>query len=177
MNLKGHLLVPTAKNPDKGLWFIFHHESDGVLAVDLTKPHPDLPYRFFEQLAEHEPEEKTILLGGPMQSDSAMIVLHNDAKAAPDPHVINKDFSFFSRKFVLLSGQQPSFTNSEDIPAKITLSPVADFIITMGFRLWNIGELEAELAAWQWNFLPASKEIVFGTKSKERLKRALLAIN
>ena len=48
--LKGCLLVPTAKNADTGLWFIFHHESEGVLAFDVTTEHPDIPLRHFHTL-------------------------------------------------------------------------------------------------------------------------------
>lgn len=177
MNLKGQFLVPASKNPDKGLWFIFHHESDGILAIDLTKSHPDLPYRYFEHLTEYEPGEKTVLLGGPLQNDSAMIVLHNDANAEPDPHVISKSFSFFSRKFILADGQKPQFTNSAEVPSKIALSETADFVITMGFRLWNMDELEREMADWQWNLIPAAPDIVFHTKREDRLARARRAIN
>lgn len=177
MNLKGHLLVPSARNPDKGLWFIFHHESDGILAVDIGTEHPDLPYRYFEQLADHEPREKIILLGGPMQNEHAMIVLHNDPKAAPDPHVIDRKFSFFSRKFVLESGKEPEFTNAVEVPSKIELAPTAEFLITVGFRLWNMDDLEAELANWQWNLIPATPDIVFHTKRQDRLNRARRAIN
>lgn len=175
--LKGHLLVPTAKNPDDGLWFIFHHEADGVLAFDLTREHPHVAFRHFEDISEGEPREKLILLGGPMQSDSALILLHNDRKAGQDSHAINDHFSFFSRKFVLVSGQQPTITNAADEPSKISISPIADYITILGFRLWNIDDLEKELAAWQWNFLPASPEIVFRTKRKDRLNRARLSIN
>ena len=177
MNLKGHFLVPSIKNPDTGLWFIFHHESDGILAVDLTKEHPDLPYRYFEHLTEQEPREKSVLLGGPMQGDSAMIVLHNDVNAAPDPHVINKSISFFSRKFILAEGEKPQFTNSAEVPSKIILSPSADFVITMGFRLWNMDELEAELAQWLWNIIPAAPDVIFHAKREDRLGRARRAIN
>lgn len=177
MNLKGHFLVPAAKNPDKSLWFIFHHESDGILAVDLAHKHPDLPYRYFEHFADHEPREKIVLLGGPLQEDTAMIVLHNDPKAAPDPHAIDKNFSFFSRKFVLVSGQEPQFTNAQEVPSKIMLAPTADFLITMGFRLWNINDLERELADWHWTILPADPAIVFRTAHENRLEKARRAIN
>ena len=52
--LTGHLLVPTSQNTDTGLWFIFHHESDGILAFDLTQKHPEIPYRLWDMDALEE---------------------------------------------------------------------------------------------------------------------------
>lgn len=177
MDLKGHFLVPTAQNAHTGLWFIFHHEPGGILAVDIATPHPELPYRYFEQLAEHDPSDKTILLGGPEQSKTAMLILHNDPRAAPDPHRINDHFLFFSRKFMLAPGQPPLFTNADEEPSKISLSPKSDFIITVGFRLWDMDRLEEELKNWQWHLLPAAPQIVFDTKPEQRLSKAQRAIN
>jgi putative AlgH/UPF0301 family transcriptional regulator len=177
MNLKGHLLVPTPRNADTGLWFIFHHEPDGVLAVDVTTPHPDLPFQYFEQLADHDPTDKTALLGGPEQSGTAMLVLHNDPHSTPDPHKISDDFWFFSRRFVLVPGKPPVFTNSREEPSKFMLGAGSDYIVTMGFRLWNMEALEEELKNWQWHFLPASPDILFGTKPQDRLSKARRSIN
>ena len=176
MNLKGHFLVPTPKNPDKGLWFIFHHESDGILAFDLTCEHPDIPYRHFAEFSETEPREKAVLLGGPDQNDSALLILHNDPKAA-DSHTVNGDFSFISRRFVLMAGHPPALTTADNAPSRIDLAPTADFIVSLGFRLWNMEDMERELAEWQWNFLPAAPEIVFHTRREDRLDRVLRSIN
>lgn len=174
--LVGCLLVPTPKNPDTGLWFIFHHESEGVLAFDLTTEHPDIPYRHFEAICNGESLDKTVLLGGPMQADSAMLVLHND-QSAPDSHRVSDDFLFISRRFVLVAGQPPRITTADDVPSRIDLSQNADFIISIGFRLWNMDDLEEQLKNWEWHFLPASSEIVFRTPRGERLQKALRSIN
>lgn len=179
--LTGCLLVPTAKNPDKGLWFIFHHESDGILAFDLTKEHPEVPYRHFEKVIDGEDRkslnDKIVLLGGPMQNDSAMLVLHNNPRAGKDSHIVNDDFSFLSYRYVLVPGSPPTVTKSDDTPSRIDMNGTADFIISMGFRLWDMDMLEQELKDWQWTFLPATQDIVFHTSRQERLQKAILSIN
>lgn len=179
--LRGCLLVPTSKNPDKGLWFIFHHESDGILAFDLTKEHPDIPYRHFSKIIDGEDrkpvKEKIVLLGGPMQSDSAMMVLHNNPRLGQDSHIVNDDFSFMSYRYVLVPGAPPQITKADDTPSRLDLGQDVDFIISMGFRLWDMDTLERELKNWQWTFLPATRDIVFHTPRQERLQKALLSIN
>lgn len=177
--LTGCFLVPNPKGNDKGLWFIFHHESDGVLAIDLTTEHPDIPYRHFEAVCEGQSSEHIVLMGGALQADSALIILHNDTNrnADSDSHKISDDFFFLSRRFVLLPGKPPAITNADNQPSRIDIAPSANFVVSIGFRLWNMDDLENELKEWRWNILPASPEIVFYTKREDRLKRAQLSIN
>lgn len=180
-SLKGCFLVPTSKNPNKGLWFIFHHETDGVLAVDLTSEHPDVPYRHFNSVLNIEDKkpdsDKIVLRGGPMQDDSAMLVIHNTPAADPASHIISPDFAFLSYRYTLIPGQPPAVTTADHAPTRIHLGDGADFVIVVGFRLWEMEVLEAELADWQWMFLPASPDIVYRTPAQDRLQRALLQIN
>lgn len=177
--LKGCLLVPTAKNADTGLWFIFHHESEGVLAFDLTTEHPDIPLRHFHTLLKNVPQRpgQTVLLGGPMQPDSAMLILHDNLKAGPDAHMAGKDFVFHSFRYVLVSGKPPALTRADDSAAHIDLRPEDSYQIIVGFRLWDMDILEQELKDWQWTILPATPEIVFRTARAERLEKARRMIN
>lgn len=178
--LKGHFLVPTPRNTDTGLWFIFHHESDGLLAVDLTRPHPDIPFRHFLPLIDNPDSrtvEETVLYGGDNQAKDAMIVLHNGPLKGDESHVINNDFAFLSHRFVLVQGRPPVIERSDNAPGRLSFAPKADFVITMGFRLWSMDDLERQLQDWQWNFLPATPEIVFQTQAARRLTKARALIN
>ncbi len=179
--LKGLLLVPTTKNPDKGLWFIFHHESEGILAFDITKEHPDISYKLFESVLNSEDQktekEKIVHLGGPLQSDSALLILHNNPKADKNSHIINDDFSFLSYRYVVVPGKPPAITTADNEPTRIDLGEKADFIVSVGFRLWEMDDLEAELKDWQWTLLPASQDLVFKTPYEDRLQRALYSLN
>lgn len=179
--LKGCLLVPTTRNEDRGLWFIFHHESDGILAFDITAEHPEVPYRFFKSLlgaaGPSTPADQIIYLGGPLQNDSAMIVLHSIPTAAPDAHVVSDKFTFHSFRLTILPGKPPTVTRADDAPARLDLGTSPDVLIVLGFRIWDMDVLEQELKDWQWTFLPASPDIVFSTPRSERLTRARLSIN
>lgn len=179
--LTGHLLVPSSKNSDTGVWFIFHHESEGILAFDLTQKHPEIPYRYFESAMTGDDgktlEDKIVLLGGPKQSDTAMLVLHNNPVAGQDRHIINDDFAFKSYRFVLAPGKPPAITTTDNTPARIDLKPSTDFLIVLGFRLWEMDTLEQELKNWQWTLIPATPELVFHTPRQDRLQKARRSIN
>jgi putative AlgH/UPF0301 family transcriptional regulator len=179
-SLKGYLLVPTAQNADTGLWFIFHHESEGLLAFDLTREHPDIPLRHFKPLLQNAMDtalEKFVLYGGDNQSDSAMLILHTNPAAAPDAHVISDHFAFHSFRFILMPGHPPSLTRADDTPAHLDLAAHDPFLVIMGFRLWDMDVLEQELKDWQWMLLPASPDLVFHTPRAKRLAKARLSIN
>lgn len=180
-SLVGCMLVPTTKNPDTGLWFIFHHEEDGILAFDLTREHPDVPYRHFESVLDSEDRkpdrDKIVLRGGPLQDDSAMIVLHNSLDAGDDNHRISDELLFQSYKYIVIPGQPPSLAKSDETPTRITLGASADFIVSIGFRLWEMDTLEEELKNWQWTILPATPDLIFRTSHADRLQKARLSIN
>lgn len=178
--LKGCFLVPTAKNPDRSLWFIFHHEEDGILAFDVTKEHPDISYKHFETVLDSEdkkaPSDKIVLLGGPRQPDTGMIVLHNQSDA-PNSHIMGNNMFLMSYRFVLVPGKPPIITRSDDAPTRLQLADSADFIVAIGFRLWEMDALESELKDWQWTLLPATEAVLFHTSRENRLQKALLSIN
>lgn len=179
--LKGCFLVPTTKNPDTGLWFIFHHESDGILAFDVTSEHSDITYKNFESVLDGEDrknrEDKIVLHGGPLQSDKALIILHNKPAGSIESHIINDDFSFLSYRYVVVPGQPPSIAKADDTPTRIDMQTGADFIVVIGFRLWEMDILEQELKDWQWTLLPATQDLVFHTSAGERLQKARRSIN
>jgi len=179
--LKGCFLVPTTKNPDTGLWFIFHHESDGILAFDLTREHPDIPYKHFESALHNEDrkaeKDKIVLYGGPLQYDTALVILHNGQALKDHPHIINDDFSFLSYRYVVVPGTPPILTNADNAPTEVDLGTSTDFIIIAGFRLWEMDDLESELKNWQWTLLPATPDLVFHTSAHERLEKARRSIN
>lgn len=177
--LTGLFLVPTAKNPDTGLWLIFHHESEGILAFDVTKAHPDIPLRHFEAAMDNAGARaagSTVLLGGPEQADSAVLILHNNPQHGGG-HRLGEEFAFLSYRFVLLPGLPPQLQHADETPTRVALGHDTEYLVVMGFRLWDMDVLEAELKDWQWSLLPASAGILFRTKHEDRLAAAQRTIN
>ena len=166
------------------LWFIFHSGEDGVLAVDLTREHPDIAYRNFQSVLEGQDikpdSEKIVLLGGPVQSDDALIILHETQNAVAESHIINEDFAFLSYRYVLdvlVPGKPPSIAGMDNKPSRIALKGKVNFLVAMGFRAWNAEELADEIDLALWKLIPATTDIVFHTSHKDRYARALNIIN
>lgn len=174
-------LVFSRDEADTSLWFIFHHDTDGALAADLTQPHPHVSYKIFAATLDFEDskleEEKIVLLGGPEQSDDAMIVLHLSTAGTEDSTLVNEDFAFTSYRLVLLPGKPPMLAGPGGAPSRMPVKQQSDFLVILGFRSWETGMLEAEIARGLWNCLPATPELVFGTPQIERLKKARAALN
>jgi putative AlgH/UPF0301 family transcriptional regulator len=166
---------------DSSLWFIFHHDTDGALAADLTQPHPHIPYKIFGAVLDFEDnkpeEEKTVLLGGPEQSDDAMIVLHLSTAGTEDSTLVNEDFAFTSYRLVLLPGKPPMLAGSGGASKLHLKKQQTDFLVILGFRAWETGVLESEIARGLWSCLPATPELIFHTPRIERLKKLRAAIN
>jgi putative AlgH/UPF0301 family transcriptional regulator len=178
--LLAHFLVPTTKNPEQTLWFIFHHESDGILAFDLTTPHDSIRTNIFAPLIDgtvNLPSEEFVLNGGPNQNDTALIFLDDDP--APREGAINLAgaFSLTSFRLNLVPGKPPALFKSDDAPGHLSPGRARNVLIALGFRVWDMDTLEQELKDWLWTFLPASPNIVFHTPRSEQLTRTRLSIN
>jgi putative AlgH/UPF0301 family transcriptional regulator len=174
----GFLLGSREIAVEPGLWFVFHSEADGILAVDLTNQHTELAYAPFKAaLHGVEPEEPLVLKGGPLQSEDALLILHNNASSDKDSHRLTDDFAFKSYRYRLIEGKPPSITTKDNAPTKIHFNGHADFLIVVGFRMWDAPTLLQELATGLWTVLPATSELVFHTPRESRRARALNLIH
>ncbi len=177
----GSLLACRDPSKDSGLWFVFHAEDDGILAVDLTVPHDGLSYKTFASVLDgvetKPPAEQIVLRGGPLQADEALVILHTTIADSPDSHVLGEDFSFRSYRYVVLPGKPPSITTKDNAPTRLSFSQTADFLVIAGFRLWDTKHLHAELQDNIWTIVPATPDIIFHASHQTRLSRALNLIN
>ncbi len=163
------------------LWFVFHSGEDGVLAIDLTREHPDIAYRNFQSVLDGEDvkpdSEKIVLLGGPLQPDDALIILHETQNATEESRIINEDFAFLSYRYVLLPGRPPVLAGADNRPSRIELKGKTKFIVAMGFRAWTAEELTDEMELGFWMSVPATADIIFDTTRTQRYARACSILN
>lgn len=177
----GWLLISAPDASEKGLYFIFHAEEGGILGANLTEPHADIPYHHFAAALQGEDRknepDKIVLLGGPEQSDDALLILHDAKVSDAQSFPINDDFAFKSYRFVLVPGKPPDIVTDENRPGRISFARPADFLVIVGFRLWEMAQLQKEMAQGLWTLAPASPLLVFGTPREARLAHARLAVN
>lgn len=160
-----------------GLYFIFHHGPEGAAAIDLTVPHPDISYKGFQAVLDFEDAkaetDKIVLLGGEERLEDALIILHETYDGQNESHRIDADFSFLSYNYVLLPGRPPSIQTAAHREARITLKRDCDFLIVMGYRMWEGDALDAQIAQGLWVALPATKNDIFHIPAAQRRAKFL----
>lgn len=178
----GCLIVPAEDTDPAGLWFVFHADGDHVLALDLTRPHPDIPWRGFEA-ALNTPDltaesEKTVLRGGPVQPDDALTILHETIVDDSQSLRLTDDFSIRTYRYVLLPGRPPVLEgNGPGTPDRIDFARPVRFLAVMGVSAWETDELSEAIGAGRFKSVPATKTIVFDTSHSERLRKARYSLN
>lgn len=172
----GCLIASTDKASEKGLWFVFHAEGNDVLGLNLIEPHAKISYEGFADVLKSpdrkEEKDKIVLKGGSHQSDDALSILHETIEGGADSVRINEGFSIRTYRYVLIPGKPPAVIGRISQTDKIAFSAPADFLIIMGYKIWEMEKLLKGIDGGQYRVVPATKEIVFGTTAKDRLTKA-----
>lgn len=177
----GHVLVSHNEQADPGAWFVIYSDDEGVLAFDLTSEHPDVGYEGFRKALQFEDinplTEKIVLLGGPERLNDGLIILHETQAATEDSTIINDVFSFLSYTYVLLPGKPPVLTTPDNKPTQIRLKKTSNFLVAMGFRIFDTKLLTEQIKEGNWIALPASVETIFHTSRHDRRAKILRQMN
>ena len=152
--LRGHLLLAGA-----GLWdpsfrravvLVASHDEDGAVGLVLNRVAPVTVEEAVPALAELVPDGERLLLGGPVQPTSAVVVADLE-----DPSQV--DLVAFGSVGLL-----PSEIERAD------LLGIRRARVFAGFAGWGPGQLDAELEEHAWGVEPARREDVFAP-NPERL--------
>ena len=156
------------------LSYICEHDEFGAMAITINRPSEIMLYELFEQLeipvtaknlqAKNQSAEQVIYIGGPVQQDRGFI-LHTDKRPWQSTLEIN---------------ERMRLTTSKDILEAIAKGDGPEnYIITLGYAGWSEGQLEEELLANAWLNCPSDDDILFHTKSKDKLNKTMekLGIN
>jgi len=156
------------------LSYICEHDELGAMAITINRPSEIMLYELLEQLGipvtaenittKNQNEEQLIYIGGPVQQDRGFI-LHTDQRTWQSTLEINEHMRL---------------TTSKDILEAIAKGDGPDnYLIALGYAGWSEGQLEEELLANAWLNCPADNEILFHTKSQDKLIKTMqkLGIN
>jgi len=150
------------------LSYICEHDEFGAMAVTINRPSEIMLYELLELLdipvttkniqTNNQNNEQIIYIGGPVQQDRGFI-LHNDKRAWQSTLEINEHMRL---------------TTSKDILEAIAKGDGPEnFLITLGYAGWSEGQLEEELLANAWLNCPADDDILFHTKSQDKLNKTM----
>ena len=177
----GTLLASHDSDHEPGVWFVFYKDDEGVVAFDITREHLDIGYKSFEATLNFDdlkPElEKIVLLGGPERPDDSLIILHEAEASGADSLPLNSQFAMMPYTYIVKPGEAPVLTTPDDRPSSIRLKNAAEFLIVLGYRIFDTKLLETGIAAGRWLCLPATADIVFKTGRRERRAKLMNRMN
>lgn len=171
---EGHFLIAISENIDKAfdkaVIFICKHDKNGAMGFVINQPLENLELCDLIQ-----------------QVGDVSIEIGNSLKNNPQVHwggpiEMNRGFVLHSLDYndivnTLVVGNSYGVTASVDIlKAIFTGSGPEEHFIAIGYANWESGQLESELESNTWLVVPASKEIIFDTRSNQKWKKALSAL-
>jgi putative AlgH/UPF0301 family transcriptional regulator len=121
--------------------------------------------------------EKIVLLGGPERPDDSLIILHEAEASGADSLPLNTLFAMMPYTYIVKPGQAPVLTTPDNRPSAIRLKNAAEFLIVMGYRIFDTKAMEVEIEAGRWLCLPATPDIVFKTGRRERRAKLMNRMN
>lgn len=160
-SLQHHFLIAMPTLIDsffyRSVIYICEHNEEGAMGLIINRPTQIMLDELFAHLEidNTSPITKTtaVLFGGPVQKEQGMII-HDS------PH------EWLSTKML---SDELYLTTSIDILETVGTSAGPDnYLITLGYAGWEIGQLEQELADNSWLAVQADKNILFNTPVDQR---------
>jgi len=162
----GQLLVATPEMKDprfvESVIYIVQHNHEGTMGLVINRPLAQAPVEDVIKGSgidgKDGTREITVHYGGPV-SPRQGFVLHSD------------DFVLENSKKVK---DGIAMTSDARIVAEISKGKgPRQFLLMIGYAGWAAGQLEEEIKAKSWFFIPADKELIFGKEAEKKWRRAL----
>ncbi len=112
-----------------------------------------------------------------MNPDNALSILHETLPQPEDSVRIDESYSLRTYRYVLIPGDPSAVAGNNKDTGTIAFKSAADFLIIMGFKVWEMPKLIADIDAGLYKVVPATKDIVFGTSAEGRLTKALRLVH
>jgi putative transcriptional regulator len=159
-SLAGYLLVATPVVQDmfftRSVIYVCVHDTQGAMGVIVNYPLQNIsPQQVLGELdiPSQSAANLAINFGGPVESHRGF-VLHSDDYIETHGTIVHKDG-------LALTG------NRAVLEAVANGSGPAKTMLVLGYAGWAAGQLESELERGSWMVIPASEQIIFGTKNPE----------
>jgi len=139
--------------------YICDHSEDGCMGLVINKP---LDMGLAEILSElkieiEKPQNQTVLQGGPVSPEQGFILYQGEIKAEQNMEIT----------------KGVNLTTSKEILEEIGqgMGP-KNMLVCLGYAGWESGQLEAEITANSWLTIPADKDLLFHTPTKDIARAA-----
>ncbi len=143
---------------------LLRHDEDGALGLVINRPVPLSVGELCrsQEIAWAGPDDLSVFLGGPVQGESHLLVLHGDAPLHPEGSEDELEITSGIRLVTAREGL-----------AALARRGTARLRCFLGYSGWGAGQLERELAEGTWVPLEASDEFVFASDPERVWEQAL----
>ncbi len=158
--------MPNLLDPNfhRAVVLMLRHGDDGAFGLIINRPAPVTAGDFCaeQEIAYGGPPHQPVMVGGPVQADSHLLVLRgtDPGDLEPGGHEIS------------LTEGLAIVTSREGLAE---LAPAARVRCYLGYAGWGPGQLESELAEGAWVPLPPDPRLVFDADPAQVWQKALRA--
>lgn len=167
-NLTGKILLatPAISNEylNKSMVFICSHDRTGAMGLVINKPIPNMDIKSLLQKLKINSdglENLEMHFGGPEETDRCFI-LHSDDYIASESTRIKDNIALTINTDIIRA------STSKDGPQKK--------IICIGCCMWEVEQLENEVASSYWIPIESDEALIFGDPRADKWSKALLKI-
>ena len=167
-NLTGKILLatPAISNEylNKSMVFICSHDRTGAMGLVINKPIPNMDIKSLLQKLKINSdglENLEMHFGGPEETDRCFI-LHSDDYIASESTRIKNNIALTINTDIIRA------STSKDGPQKK--------IICIGCCMWEVEQLENEVASSYWIPIESDEALIFGDPRADKWSKALLKI-
>lgn len=159
----GTLLVASEDLPDlrfaRTVVLLLHYESDGALGIVLNRPTWVEPTAIFPEMGFLADYEGHIYIGGPVRRSNLLVLARGDIGTSPDAVQV-LDGIYMSTEIDFLRRAAASAKDEGSLR------------LFAGHAAWSPRQLEREIAAGDWQVVPARADLVFASEPLSLWRRA-----
>ncbi|MDR0632162.1 MAG: YqgE/AlgH family protein [Holosporaceae bacterium] len=168
-NLTGKILLSTQaisnEYPNKSMIYLCSHDKNGAIGIVINKLIPEMNVcNILKRLSmdmEESVENLDILFGGSEEIDKCFI-LHSD--------------DYMSSNSTIISNHIALTVNGDILKVITSTGGPTKKLLCMGCCLWDMEQLENEVASSYWIPIDPDEALIFGNPKADKWSKALLKI-
>lgn len=165
------IAMPQLSDPNfhRAVVLLLRHSEAGAFGVVINRPGNVSVRDLFEtqEIPYAGPSDQPLMIGGPVEIDRHLLVLHGAKGAVAD------DVTDLEDEMVVSDGIW--VVTAREALERLTVAADARYRCYVGYAGWGPGQLEEELALGAWVPLPASDALVFDEPADNVWDKALRA--
>jgi putative transcriptional regulator len=193
LDLNNHFLIAMPSMVDEDFWrsvlYVFDHGAGGAAALVINQPSDSTLKQMFDRmhlpLRREDLHQAPVFHGGPLFKERGF-VLHEAQQTLMYDDVGDIRANSLDRTLAFVPSEESFWASTLSLPGGLEMTTSRDLLealscgvgpqkifLSLGYAVWNAGQLEDEIMRNDWLTVPARHEIIFETPPDERYRAAL----